>query len=453
MSNGGPRRGSIFPGLLLIVIGVLFLLDRFDPAFGLGHLIRLYWPVLIIIWGVAKLIDHFAAQRAGEPRAALLSGGEAALMIFLAFVFAGFIFRDWIREHNADIDIDLPLFHESYSQTRELPPLSLPAGAHIVIDTERGDVSVRATDASDLRITAKQSARAASQSASDEQTRKVEVVVDQNGNTYHVHSVKRGQVWSPVTTDLNVDLPKSASVEISTGHGDVDVAGTINGDIVVRSASGDIKIEKAGADVSVVSQRGDVRIAEVAGNAKLSGRGDDVDISNVTGDATIEGAFVGSIRASNIARTFHCASPWSDLTVTQLTGRLEADSGDITLTGANGSVKLTTRNKDINVKNVAGRIEITNTHGDVKVTYSGPPREDLNVTNASGDMDVTLPAGSNFSVSAVSNSGEVASDFSSASLKALNENSRGEIMGQYGGPGPKLTISTSYGTIHLRKSG
>ena len=57
MSNGMPNRRSIFGGLLLIVLGVLFLIDRFDPAFRLGHLVRLYWPVLIILWGVAKLID------------------------------------------------------------------------------------------------------------------------------------------------------------------------------------------------------------------------------------------------------------------------------------------------------------------------------------------------------------------------------------------------------------
>ena len=73
MTEGRHQRRSIFPGLLLIVLGAIFLLHRFDPAFGVGHLIRVYWPLLIILWGVAKLIDHFAAQSTGQsaPSAAL----------------------------------------------------------------------------------------------------------------------------------------------------------------------------------------------------------------------------------------------------------------------------------------------------------------------------------------------------------------------------------------------
>ena len=63
------RRRSIFPGLLLIVLGLIFLLHHLNPAFGIGHLARIYWPFLIILWGIAKLIDHFAAQSNGAARA------------------------------------------------------------------------------------------------------------------------------------------------------------------------------------------------------------------------------------------------------------------------------------------------------------------------------------------------------------------------------------------------
>ena len=73
MSDTPQRRRSIFPGLLLIVLGLIFLLHRIDPAFGIGHLARIYWPFLIIVWGIAKLIDHFAAQSNGQLRPPLLS--------------------------------------------------------------------------------------------------------------------------------------------------------------------------------------------------------------------------------------------------------------------------------------------------------------------------------------------------------------------------------------------
>jgi hypothetical protein len=63
MSNGRSTRSSLFTGLLLILLGALLLLHRFDPALGVGHLSRHYWPVLIILWGVARLIEHLSAHR------------------------------------------------------------------------------------------------------------------------------------------------------------------------------------------------------------------------------------------------------------------------------------------------------------------------------------------------------------------------------------------------------
>ncbi len=59
MSNGRPYRSSLFAGLLLILLGVIFFLDRIHPGFEIGRLIRLYWPLLLILWGVAKLLDRF----------------------------------------------------------------------------------------------------------------------------------------------------------------------------------------------------------------------------------------------------------------------------------------------------------------------------------------------------------------------------------------------------------
>jgi DUF4097 and DUF4098 domain-containing protein YvlB len=452
MSNSSRQRGSIFTGLLLIVIGVIFLLDRFDPAFGLGRLIRIYWPVLIILWGVAKLVDHLAAQRAGEPRAALLSGGEAALMILLAFVLAGFVFRDWIRDHSPNFNIELAPFNQSYSQAHHLASQTLPAGAHVTVDTEWGDISIHAVEGNDLRVGLKESAWAPTESAADEQMRNVDIVIEQAGDVYHVHPVRRGIFRSPVSTDLDITVPKTANIEANTGHGDIQISG-VTGIVVARSANGDIEIHDAGSDVAADLQRGDAKISGVAGNVKLTGRGSDIDLSNISGNATIEGAFVGSIHATNVAKTVRCVSPWSDLTITHLTGRLEADSGDIVVSGANGPVKLIAHNKDIDVKNASGRIDVVNTHGDVKVSYTAPPRDDLSVTNDSGDTDVTLPAGSSFGVSAVSRSGEVESDFEAASLKTSNEEDRGQISGKFGAAGPMLNITTSYGTIHLRKAG
>ena len=48
------RGGKVFWGLVLILIGVLILLDNLGY---LTHDIIRFWPVLVIIWGIKKLVD------------------------------------------------------------------------------------------------------------------------------------------------------------------------------------------------------------------------------------------------------------------------------------------------------------------------------------------------------------------------------------------------------------
>jgi hypothetical protein len=48
------RGGKVFWGLVLILIGVLILLDNLGY---LRHDIIRFWPVLVIIWGIKKLVD------------------------------------------------------------------------------------------------------------------------------------------------------------------------------------------------------------------------------------------------------------------------------------------------------------------------------------------------------------------------------------------------------------
>ncbi|HXW61839.1 MAG TPA: DUF4097 family beta strand repeat-containing protein [Candidatus Acidoferrales bacterium] len=450
MRNGERRRSSIFTGLLLIVLGVIFLIDRLDPAFRLGHVIGTYWPVLIILWGIAKLVEHFAFPHTPGSRAPLLSGGEAAVLILLALVLSGFAFRDWVHSHYPDFDVELPPFHQSYTQEQQLPPQAIPEGAHVVVETQRGNLSIHAAADNLLRVHATESAWAPTKPSADEQLRNLHVVIEQEGNTYRLRPTPSSD--GHIGVDLDVAVPATASVEADTRHGNIETSG-IMGTVVARSGSGNIDLQDAGSDVAVHLEKGDAKIAQIAGNVELTGRGDNVDLSNVSGDVTVEGAFVGTVRASNVAKTIRWVSPWADLTIAQLSGHLEADSGGVEISGARGAAKLITHNKDINVTNVAGRIEIINTHGDVKVSYLTPPHDDLNVSNDSGDAEVTLPSSSSFRVSAISKSGEVKSDFDSPLLNTSNEDDRGQITGQIGTAGPMITIVTSYGTIELNKAG
>src|SRR5437867_6227823 len=78
--------GTIFWGLVLVTIGGLLLARNFGYPIPIWSVLARYWPVLIIAWGVVKIVEHFHARSVGDNRP-LFSGGEVALLILV--IFAG----------------------------------------------------------------------------------------------------------------------------------------------------------------------------------------------------------------------------------------------------------------------------------------------------------------------------------------------------------------------------
>src|SRR5271169_4373916 len=71
------RRRSLAGPFVLIVVGIVFLLGTMHVlSIGrLAHLFANYWPVLLIFWGVIKLIEHQRAQREGTRSSGIGAGG------------------------------------------------------------------------------------------------------------------------------------------------------------------------------------------------------------------------------------------------------------------------------------------------------------------------------------------------------------------------------------------
>lgn len=53
------KRGSLIAGLILITLGALFLVDRFVPHIDFADL----WPLLLVVGGVALILNHFNKEK------------------------------------------------------------------------------------------------------------------------------------------------------------------------------------------------------------------------------------------------------------------------------------------------------------------------------------------------------------------------------------------------------
>src|SRR5271166_2085952 len=80
-------RRSIAGPLVLIIIGLLFLLRNMGIRLPIWHWFGHWWPLLLILWGVIRLIEHSTAQRDGYRR----GGGGAGCSQFGIPIFPNWL--------------------------------------------------------------------------------------------------------------------------------------------------------------------------------------------------------------------------------------------------------------------------------------------------------------------------------------------------------------------------
>jgi Putative adhesin len=213
-------------------------------------------------------------------------------------------------------------------------------------------------------------------------------------------------------------------------------------------------VRSTGGDVSLDMHHGDAKISDTKDDVKVSGRGGSVEVVNATGSFTINGEFVGPVRAEKVSRGVRFVSHRTDLTITQLSGHMEAGSGNLEVVDAPGNLIARTRDEDIRIENAGGKVKIENKNGNIEVRFSSPPKDNIEITNVSAPITVTLPESSSFEILADSHSGDIESEFQADTLKQTSgESGDSHLEGKYGrGRGPKITLKTTYGSISIHKT-
>lgn len=455
MANVYPRRRSIFSGLLLMLIGALLLARTMGSTLPIWNILWRWWPLVFILWGVTKLYDHFRAQRTGEAAPPTVSGGEIILVLVLLAVLGGVWVRDWgVNHSNGDDFLDFgPFGGSTYVFNEEVPIQKVPANAHIDLRTARGSITVHAEDAAEIKISARKTARGDNEGDGKNRADQVHVKISQSENDFTIEPQgENGSLGGSVSVDLDVHVPKGATVNIQTSHGNIDVTG-IMGNVTVTDHSGDTAVRQTGGDVSIESHGGAVTVITVGGLVRVSGAGNEVEVTDAKGVVTVDGEFFGPLRFARLPKGIHFVSHRSDISVGGLEGRMELNGpGDISVTDAPGDITLTTSKRDLSFENATGKIHLDNRGGNATLRYSQPPREPIEISNQSGDIEITMPGKSAFDVSArADRNGQIECEFGDLASKI--EHMRNDVVldGTVGTKGPKIQLHTTFGTIRLRK--
>src|ERR1700682_717742 len=302
------RRRSFSGPFVLIVVGIVFLLGNLHMLswMRLGTWFAHYWPLLLILWGVIKLIEYQQAQREGVPAPGV---GAAGIFLVIVIVVSGLIATqaarfNWsgIRDQiNIDDDDLNNIFGESFNFDDHLDQ-DFPAGASLKVIDNHGAVSVHASDDNKITVVVRKRIGASNQDDANKYNEQTKPTLTTIGGLVTLEAKVEGAGDHPVLTDLDISLPRKAAITIVSRHGDSTVASR-DADVDVSDQRGDVSVEEVQGNVKVSLQRGSAKVEQIAGDVHVERRLNEVSVSDVKGAVQLDGEFQGGGSLATFATT------------------------------------------------------------------------------------------------------------------------------------------------------
>jgi hypothetical protein len=446
MARTQARSSGLFSGLVLLSAGILLLLHNYGHL-DLHEFFRRWWPLLIIFWGVVKLYERTVGQQFGSGGG--ISVGEVFLVLGMFALMGMVVAVDYGKEKFADTIGDLP--GDNYSFDLDVSPKEIPSNARVVVRTNRGDISVRSSDEAEIRVTAKKNVKTWSETEAGRIAKPVNVEITKNGDTYEVHPTGYDLSDTRISVDMEVTVPKKSPLTIKTDKGDVQ-ASDFAAEVAVTNPNGGSEVRNTAGDVMIEMRKGDAKVSDTKGDVKISGKGGEIEVSSATGSLTVDGDFYGPVRADRIAKGVRVVSAKTDLTLSALSGHLEASSGNLDIVDAPGNLALRTRDVEVSIENPGGKVNIDNRNAQTTVRFSSAPKDDVQITDSSAGISLTIPGRSSFEIVADCRNCDIESEFTGLAA-TKGESGDSHLAGKYGsGHAAKITLKTSYGNIELRRT-
>jgi len=447
-----PRRSLAGP-FVLIVVGTVFLMGtmRILSIGRLAHLFANYWPALLIVWGVIKLVEHQRAQREGTRAPGIGGGGVVLVVMIVAFglIATQLEHLDWsgIRDHMNIDDPDFSgIFGESYNFNDHLEQ-DFPASASLKVIDTHGAVSVHASDDNKITVVVRKRVGADNQNDADKYDRETKPTIIAIGGLVTVDAKAEAAGDHPVETDLDISLPRKVQVSITSRRGDVNVSGR-DGGVDISAQHSDTAVEDVNGNVKVSQEKGSVKIEQINGDVHVQGRVNEVSVADIKGAVQLDGEFQESIKLARITKTVTFKSSRTDMEFSRIEGTLDLDSDELHAEQITGPLHLTTRSKNIRLEQVSGDVRLQDDNGAVEVGMR--TLGNVQIDNRNGDVQLSLPDKAGFRLDARTRDGEIQSDF--AELKVNNDEHEAKASGSVGNASSHIVLNNEHDGIEIRKA-
>lgn len=449
-----PRRQRSLAGpLVLIIIGTVFLLGtmRVLSVGRLWHAFANYWPLLLILWGVVKLIEHQQARRQGTRASGIGAGG--IFLVILVVIF-GLIstqiehynwsgLRDQINMDDSDFS---NIFGETYNYDDHVSQ-DFPAGASLKIINNHGAVSVHASDDKQINVVVRKRIGADNKSDADKYNTETKPTLTNIGGLVTLDAKVEAAGSHPVETDLDISVPRKVPVSIISRRGDVSLVGR-DGNIEISAQHSDTSVEDVTGNVKISQEKGSVKVEQITGDVHVDGRMNEVSVADVKGSVQLDGEFQESVKVARIAKTVNFKSSRTDMEFSRIDGSLDLDSDELHAEQVTGPLHLTTRSKNIRLDDIAGDVRVQDDNGTVEVGMRS--LGNVQIDNRNGDLQLSVPDKASFRLDARARDGEIQSDFSE--LNVNNGEHESKANGSVGSGASHIVLNNEHDGIEIRKA-
>lgn len=442
------RRRSLTGPLLLLLIGGLFLWRNLHPETPIFELLSLYWPYLLIAWGLLRLGEVVVWNRQGYRTG--FTGGEVVLVVCICIAGSGI----W-QAHRSGLRFTangLDLWGQPYDFAVSARASS--AGARrIVFENPRGNVKVTGGDAQDVAVTGSKLIRAYSSVDAERANAATPVEIVLDGDTLRVRTNQdRAPGNQRISDDLEVVVPRRLAVEARAATGDYEIA-DIAGDIEISSDRGDVRLARVGGNARLEIGHSDlIRAIGVQGNLELRGDGSDVEFENVSGQTTVSGSYRGALDFKNLAKPLQYEGTRNtEVHAQAVPGRISMDLSQFSAKDVAGPVRLVTDSRDVKVEQFTVSLDLQTERGDIQLTPGRAPLPSIDARSGSGRIDLVLSPTALFNLVATAETGDAVNDYGPPIRKEVSGRTATLTGGV--GNGPTIRLTANRGWISVRREG
>ncbi len=451
-----PRRyrRSIAGPVVLIVLGLVFLLGNLHVIswHKLGILFAHYWPVLLILWGVIKLIEYQQAQREGL-QARGIGAGSVVLIIFIIIcgLTATQISRfNWgeVRDNLNIDDNDFDnIFGESYNYDDRLEQDLPPAITTLRVNDDHGAVRVSYSSDNKITVSVRKRVGAENEPDADKYNSQTRPILTITGAVLTLDAKTQAAGDHPVETDLDISIPRKMQLVVTSRRGDVSVTGR-DGNIEINNQHSDVSVEEVTGSVKLNLEKSSAKVEQITGDVHIDGRLNEVAVMDIKGSLQLDGEFQESVKIARVTKNVSFKSSRTDLEFSRIDGELDLDSDDLHADQITGPLNLTTRSKQIRLEEVSGDVRLRNENGGIEISMRS--LGNVQIDSRNGDINLSVPDKAGFKLDARTHDGEIQTDF--GELKVENGDRESKASGTVGNGIAHIVLNNEHDGIEIRRN-